>query len=96
MQVSKWGNSLAIRLPSQLVKALDLKVGDDINITVKGERQLEMERDEERERRVEEAWRALRAMARPLPDRWKFDREEIYAEREEELLRRREASAKRA
>ena len=30
MQVAKWGNSLAIRLPSALVEALNLKAGDDI------------------------------------------------------------------
>ena len=32
MQVSKWGNSLAIRLPASLVEALDLKPGDRIEI----------------------------------------------------------------
>jgi hypothetical protein len=28
MQVSKWGNSLAVRLPAALVKTLELKQGD--------------------------------------------------------------------
>jgi hypothetical protein len=28
MQVAKWGNSLAVRLPSAVVEALDLKEGD--------------------------------------------------------------------
>ncbi len=32
MQVSKWGNSLAIRLPTQVVKELHLKEGDDIEV----------------------------------------------------------------
>ena len=38
MQVAKWGNSLAIRLPAVVVEALDLKPGDDIQIHVKGDR----------------------------------------------------------
>lgn len=30
MQVAKWGNSLAVRLPVQLVRELDLREGDQI------------------------------------------------------------------
>ena len=33
MQVAKWGNSLAVRLPAELVKELGLKAGDEIQIT---------------------------------------------------------------
>ena len=36
MQVSKWGNSLAIRLPAAVVQALDLKEGNQIEIQVAG------------------------------------------------------------
>ena len=32
MQVAKWGNSLAIRLPARLVRELNIKEGDDIDI----------------------------------------------------------------
>ena len=32
MQVAKWGNSLAVRLPVKLVRDLGLKEGDDIDI----------------------------------------------------------------
>ena len=32
MQVAKWGNSLAIRLPAGLVRELGLKEGDDVNV----------------------------------------------------------------
>ena len=32
MQVSRWGNSLAIRLPAIVVEALDLKEGDRVEI----------------------------------------------------------------
>ncbi len=34
MQVSRWGNSLAIRLPVAVVDSLELKEGDDIEIVV--------------------------------------------------------------
>ena len=33
MHVSKWGNSLAIRLPAAVVEVLELKEGDEIEIT---------------------------------------------------------------
>src|SRR5258708_30048776 len=36
MQVSKWGNSLAVRLPAVVVEALDLKEGDEIEISIAG------------------------------------------------------------
>jgi antitoxin MazE len=31
--VSKWGNSLAVRLPKRLVEKLGLAEGDDVNVT---------------------------------------------------------------
>ena len=43
MQVSKWGNSLAVRLPASVVEALQLKEGDDIEIQVAGARTFEVE-----------------------------------------------------
>jgi antitoxin MazE len=72
MQISKWGNSLAIRLPAAVVEALDLKEGDDIDIRVAGERAFDVERDRTRERALER----IRSMRRPLPAGWKFDRDE--------------------
>ena len=38
MRVSKWGNSLAVRLPAAVVDALGLKEGDNIEIHVEGAR----------------------------------------------------------
>ena len=38
MRISKWGNSLAVRLPASIVEALHLKEGDDIEIHVVGAR----------------------------------------------------------
>jgi antitoxin MazE len=74
MQVSKWGNSLAIRLPAAVVEALELKEGDDIEIRVAGEKAFEVTRDRSRERALER----LRKLQRPLPPGFVFDRDDIY------------------
>ena len=44
MQVAKWGNSLAVRLPAAVVEALALKEGDEIEIHVAGTRQFDIAR----------------------------------------------------
>lgn len=72
MQVSKWGNSLAVRLPAAVVDALELKDGDDIEIRVAGPREFEVRRDRSRE----EALKRLRKLRRPLPAGFVFDRAE--------------------
>lgn len=74
MQVSKWGNSLAIRLPAAVVEALELKEGDDIEIRVAGERAFEVARDRSRQR----ALKNLRKLRRPFPAGFVFDREEAH------------------
>jgi antitoxin MazE len=70
VQVSKWGNSLAVRLPSAVVEALNLKEGDQIEVTIAGARQFEIRRDRSREAAIER----LRALRRPLPPGFKLDR----------------------
>jgi len=42
MQVSKWGNSLAVRFPATLVQALDLKEGEEIDLHLVGARAFEV------------------------------------------------------
>ncbi|MCC6193545.1 MAG: AbrB/MazE/SpoVT family DNA-binding domain-containing protein [Burkholderiales bacterium] len=44
MQVSRWGNSLAIRLPAAVVGSLKLKEGDDIEVVVADERMFAIRR----------------------------------------------------
>jgi len=75
MQVSKWGNSLAIRLPASVVEALQLKPGDEVEVHVAGDRAFDIDRDRSRE----QALARIRAFRRPLPAGWKFDREEANA-----------------
>jgi antitoxin MazE len=70
MQVSKWGNSLAIRLPAAVVEVLGLKAGDDIEITAAGNDQFVVQRAPT-DREVLERLRKYRGR---LPADFKFDR----------------------
>lgn len=72
MKVAKWGNSLAVRLPKAITDALELREGDDIEITLAGDRKMGVARD----RRREEALERLRAMRWPLPPGFRFNRDE--------------------
>ena len=74
MQVAKWGNSLAVRLPAAVVEALKLKEGDQIEIHVAGTRRFEVSRDNSRQAALER----IRKLRRPLPPDFKFDREEAH------------------
>ena len=75
MQVSKWGNSLAVRLPSSVVEVLELKEGDDIEIHVANARELAVARKPGRE----ELLQRLRNFRGRLPADFKFDRNEANA-----------------
>jgi antitoxin MazE len=75
MQVAKWGNSLAVRLPAALVAALELKAGDDIQIRIADRRELEVSRKPGRD----EILKRLRAFRGRLPADFKFDRDEANA-----------------
>ena len=74
MQVAKWGNSLAVRLPAAVVEALKLKEGDQIEISVSGERRFEIARD----RSAAKALKRIRQLRRPLPPGFRFDRLEAH------------------
>ena len=75
MQVSKWGNSLAIRLPAEVVGALGLKVGDHIEIGIAGGRKFTIGRDPS----IEKALANIRKLRRPLPPGFKFNRQDANA-----------------
>ena len=75
MQVSKWGNSLAIRLPAAVVEVLDLHEGDDIEVHVAGSRHFAVSRRPGRD----ELLRRLREFRGQLPADFKFDRDEANA-----------------
>ena len=75
MRVSKWGNSLAVRLPKALVDDLDLKAGDRLEIVSANRGRLAIARDERRLRAIER----MRARALPISDDYAFDRDEANA-----------------
>jgi antitoxin MazE len=72
MQVSKWGNSLAIRLPAVVVEALDLKPGDQVDIHVRDDRSFAIEKAPG----ARELLARLRKYRGRLPADFKFDRME--------------------
>ncbi|HEY1325533.1 MAG TPA: AbrB/MazE/SpoVT family DNA-binding domain-containing protein [Casimicrobiaceae bacterium] len=72
MQVAKWGNSLAVRLPSAIVELLGLKEGDDIEIIVAGSRVFEVRKAPGRR----EIAARLRKFRGRLPEGFSFDRVE--------------------
>jgi antitoxin MazE len=72
MRVSKWGNSLAIRLPSAVVEVLELKEGDDIEIYVAGTRTLDVARKPDRQELI----KRLRRFRGMMPADFKFNRDE--------------------
>lgn len=74
MKISKWGNSLAIRIPAEVVEKLGLTPDEDAFVKVTGENSFEVVRD----RRRQEAIEKLRRMRVALPADFVFDRNEIY------------------
>ncbi|NYZ13280.1 AbrB/MazE/SpoVT family DNA-binding domain-containing protein [Azospirillum sp. RWY-5-1] len=75
MQVSKWGNSLAIRLPAAVVEALELREGDEIEIRIADAREFAVARKPGRS----ELLRRLQAFRGRLPADFTFDRDEANA-----------------
>ena len=77
MRVSKWGNSLAVRLPSAVVEALQLKEGDEIEIDVMGARVFSVKKATG----ARELLARLRKFRGRLPADFKFDRLEAHERR---------------
>ena len=74
MQIGKWGNSLAIRLPSSLVDRLALKEGDNVQIEVADAQRFRIARDT----RQDDALAALEELGWTLPADFTFSREETH------------------
>lgn len=74
MRISRWGNSLAVRLPKDVIESLALKAGDELKIVEATRAQLAVAKDERRKRALDE----LASMNIPLPADYKFDRDEAH------------------
>ena len=75
MQVSKWGNSLAIRLPASVVKALEINEGDDIEVVIADERVFKVRKKADKEAVL----KRIRLFRGKLPTDFKFDRDDANA-----------------
>ena len=74
MQVSKWGNSLAVRLPAAVVEALELHEGDHIEVHVVGNRSFEISKSPSNK----ELLARLRKFRGRMPEGFRFDRLEAH------------------
>jgi antitoxin MazE len=72
MQVSKWGDSLAVRLPKALVEKMGLNAGDELNIVDVAGRTLIVAKEDRRNAAIER----LTSLNWTLPPDYKFDRDE--------------------
>ena len=75
MQVAKWGNSLAVRLPRKLVDEMKLKAGDEIEVVKAEGREVAIEKIDKREQFL----KAMEQFHWPVPEGYKFDRDEANA-----------------
>jgi antitoxin MazE len=72
MQVSKWGNSLAVRLPKTLVDELGLAPGDELKVVQASKRQIAVEKTDKRA----EFLKQMEQFRWPAPEGYKFERDE--------------------
>jgi antitoxin MazE len=72
VQVSKWGDSLAVRLPKALVEKMGLSAGDELNIVDVVERTLVVQKEDRRKA----APARLGSRNWTLRSDYKFDRDE--------------------
>ena len=84
MKLAKWGNSLAVRIPAEVVAKLGIAPNEEVEIKVTGENSFEVTRDLRRQEAIE----AIRKLAVPLPPGFKFNREEIYDRFEHSVMGR--------
>ncbi|WP_454700295.1 AbrB/MazE/SpoVT family DNA-binding domain-containing protein [Agrobacterium burrii] len=72
MRVTKWGDSLAVRIPADVAEALHIREGDEVDVVTTAESVADTPTDEERRQALEK----IRALRWTLPSNYKFDRDE--------------------
>lgn len=77
MQVSKWGNSLAVRIPASVVQAMDLREGDQIDVRIAPDRAFEVSRAIS----PEEVLERIRTFRGRMPKNFQFSRLEANERR---------------
>lgn len=74
MRAAKWGKNLGVCFPAEIVEKLKIAPGDEFQFTVVGENEIQIVRDPGRQL----ALQILRRHRVKLPERYVFDRDEIY------------------
>jgi len=72
MRVSRWGDSLAVRLPRELVERMRLAEGDEVDVTSVERRAIGIARPDTEE----DVLARLRALQRPVPEGFRWSRDE--------------------
>lgn len=80
MQVAKWGNSLAVRLPAKLVAELGLAEGDEIEIVKASRERLEIEHKKERQAAIGDLRKLRDKLGANAPAGYRFKRSDAYDE----------------
>ena len=72
MQVSKWGNSLAVRLPKTLINKLGLEAGDELTVVAASPKKIVVEKADPRA----DFLKQMQQFHWPASARYRFDRDE--------------------
>ncbi|MEB2846922.1 AbrB/MazE/SpoVT family DNA-binding domain-containing protein [Rhizobiales bacterium RZME27] len=75
MRVTRWNDALAVQIPADVARSLDLKEGDEVTVAVANEPSQEAGRLNAKKQALER----IKALKLELPNNWKFDREEANA-----------------
>ena len=75
MKVSRWGNSLALRLPAKLVEQMGLKEGDELDVQTLSGLGFQVRREVSKTELIER----LSKIQWELPKDYKFNRDEANA-----------------
>jgi antitoxin MazE len=74
MQLAKWGDDFAVRLPDEMVETLELKLGEELDVSVQaGSLRIR------RKRTREEVLERLKRFQGWMPEDFTFDRDEANA-----------------
>jgi hypothetical protein len=76
VKISKWGGSLAVRLPKELVEAGGFREGEDVDLNIR--RRLKFQEEPEWSGWIAEA----RQLRKPVLDGDNFSRAELYEQKE--------------
>ena len=76
MIVAKWGNSLAVRIPADVARALGLEEGDEVELRALSGKELAVVTEQQRREAAIERLKQFRGW---MPADYKFDRDEANA-----------------